>query len=111
MDEARRHATEKIEDEISNMTEPVLDVVPEDIKEPHISKDVEKSSVKKHGGQKGKPLLECCKLGRDFWIRISYGNNSIQEKSLFQMGLLEKLPEECKDIEADEDEVYDRKGL
>ena len=49
VDQASRHATEKIEDEISNVAEPVFDVISEDIEEPHVSKDVKKSSVKKHG--------------------------------------------------------------
>jgi hypothetical protein len=31
------------------VAEPVFDVISEDIEEPHVSKDVKKSSVKKHG--------------------------------------------------------------
>ena len=62
MDEARSHAAENIEEKVSNVTKSVLNIVPEDIKEPHISQDVKKSSVEEHGGQKGEPLLEGCKL-------------------------------------------------
>jgi len=50
MDEPRSHPTEKIKDEIANMAQPVLNIISEDIEEPHVPEDVEKSSMKKHGG-------------------------------------------------------------
>jgi hypothetical protein len=44
------HAAKKIEDKISKMAQPVLYVISEDIKEPHIPKDVKESTMEKHGG-------------------------------------------------------------
>jgi hypothetical protein len=111
VDESCSHPTEKVKDEIANMAKPVLDVISEDVEKPHVSEDMEKSPMKKHGGHKREPLLECGKLCRDRWIGISYGDNTIEGKSLFQIGALEELPDKGDDIEANEDDIDDRKGL
>jgi len=111
VDQTRRHTAEKIEDEISNVAEPVFDVISEDIEEPHVSKDVKKSSVKKHGAKKREILLEPCKVSGELWIGISEGDHSVEIEDLFQMGTLKELPYKDKDIEADDNEIDSRKIL
>jgi len=37
--------------EISNVTQPVFDVIPEDVKKPHVHDDMKESPVEKHGCQ------------------------------------------------------------
>jgi hypothetical protein len=37
-----------IEDKISNVAKPIFNIIPEDIKEPHVPEDVKESSMKKH---------------------------------------------------------------
>jgi hypothetical protein len=48
VDQAGGDTTKNIEDKISNVAEPVFNVIPEDIKEPHVPEDVKDSSMKKH---------------------------------------------------------------
>jgi hypothetical protein len=40
MDQPSSHTTKKIEDKISNVTEPVFDVISENIEKPHVPKDM-----------------------------------------------------------------------
>jgi hypothetical protein len=49
MDETGSKPREKIEDQISKMAQPILNIIAEDMEEPHIPKDVKESPVKKHG--------------------------------------------------------------
>jgi len=77
VDQAGCHATEKIKNEISNMTEPVFDVISEDIEKPHVHDNMKESSVKKHGSQKREILLKPCEVGRESRIGVSEWNNSI----------------------------------
>jgi hypothetical protein len=72
---------------------------------------MEKSPVKKHGGQKREPLLECGKLYRDRWIGIPDRDNAIEGKGLFQIGSLEELPDKGDNIETNEDDIDDRERL
>jgi hypothetical protein len=62
MDQSSSHTTKNIEDKVSNMAEPVFDVISENIEKPHIPKDVKESSMEKHRGQKGEKLLKCGKV-------------------------------------------------
>jgi hypothetical protein len=48
MDQARSHTAEDIEDKISNVTESVLNIIPENVEKPHIPKNVQKTPVEKH---------------------------------------------------------------
>jgi hypothetical protein len=92
VDETSSHPAEKVKDEIANMAKPVLDIISEDVEKPHVSEDVEKSPMKKHGGQEWKPLLNWSKFCRKPWIRISQGDNAIEEEGLFEMRPLRELP-------------------
>jgi hypothetical protein len=83
MDQTGCHTTEKIENEISKVTEPVFDVISEDIEKPHVHDDVKEPSMKKHGSQKGEILLEIRKVCSEFWIGVSEGHHSIEIKDLF----------------------------
>jgi len=83
MDESSSHPAEEVKDEITNVAQPVLNIVSEDIEEPHVSEDVEKSSMKKHRSQEWKPLLNWGKLRREPWIGISQGDNAIKKEGLF----------------------------
>jgi hypothetical protein len=40
MNQASGHTTKNIEDKVSNVTEPILYVISEDIEEPHVPKDM-----------------------------------------------------------------------
>jgi hypothetical protein len=40
MDQFSSHTTKNIEDKISNVTEPVFDVISENIEKPHVPKDM-----------------------------------------------------------------------
>jgi len=92
VDESSSHPAEKVKDEIPNMAQPVLNIISEDVEEPHVSEDMEKPSMQKHGGQEWKPLLNWSKFCRKPWIRISQGDNAIEEEGLFQMRSLGELP-------------------
>jgi hypothetical protein len=80
MNQTSRQTTKKIEDEISNVTEPVLDVIPEDIEKPHVHDNMKESSVKKHGSQKREILLETRKVSGEFRIGVSEGDHSVEIK-------------------------------
>jgi hypothetical protein len=92
MDHPGGHTTEEIKDKISDMTQPVFDVIPEDIKEPHIHDDMEEPPVKKHGGQERNILAETCKVSSNFWIGVSEGDDSIKIKDFIQTGTLSEFP-------------------
>jgi hypothetical protein len=79
VDHAGSDTTKKIEDKISNVANPILNVIPEDIKEPHVPEDVKDSSMKKHGGQKGEKLLECREMDRNLRVGVSDRNNTKKE--------------------------------
>jgi hypothetical protein len=71
VDKTSGHSGEEVKDEITEMAQPVLNIVSENIEKPHVSEYVEKSSVQKHGGQEREPLLKGCKLSGEFRIGIS----------------------------------------
>src|SRR5439155_7264434 len=48
---ARRATAEEIEEEITQVPEPVLDVVPEDVEVEHVAEDMEPAPVQEHAGQ------------------------------------------------------------
>ena len=92
VDQTGCHATEKIEDKISNMSEPVFDVISKDIEKPHIHNNMKEASMKKHGSQKRKSLLERCEVRRESRIGVSEGDNPIEIKGFFQGRALSELP-------------------
>jgi hypothetical protein len=92
MDHPGGHTTEEVEDEISNVTQPVFDVIPEDVKKPHVHDDMKESPVEKHGGQKREVLLETCEMSGNFRIGISEGYDSKKIKGIFQLGALSEFP-------------------
>jgi hypothetical protein len=65
------------------MAKSVFNVIPEDVKKPHVHNNMKESSVEKHGAEKREILLEPCKLSRKFWVRVPQGNDSIEVKGLF----------------------------
>jgi hypothetical protein len=77
MDHPGGYTTEEIKNEISNVTQPVFDVIPEDVKKPHVHDNMKEPSVKKHGGQKRQILPETCEVSSNFWIGVSEGDDSI----------------------------------
>jgi len=109
MNQTGSDAAQEIENEVAEMTDPILDIIPEDVEKPHVPQDVEDSSMKEHGGQKGQDLLNGGKMGRDVRIRISCGNDPEKEKSLFKVRTLGKLPEEGENIENDDQNIDDGK--
>jgi len=68
MDHPGGYTTHEVKDEISNVTQPVFNVISEDIKKPHVHDDMKEPSVEKHGGQKREILAESCKVSSHFWI-------------------------------------------
>ena len=74
------------------MTQPVFDVIPEDVKKPHVHDDMKESPVEKHGCQKREVLLETRKMSGNLRIGISEGNDPIKIKGIFQLGALSELP-------------------
>jgi len=92
VDESSSHSGKEVKNEITNMAQPVLDIISENIEKPHVSKDMDESSMKKHRSQEWKPLLNWSKFCRKPWIRISRGDNAIEEEGLFQMRSLRELP-------------------
>jgi hypothetical protein len=111
VDQTSCHTAQKVEGEISNMAEPVFDVISEDIEKPHIHDYMKESSVEEHGSQKREILLEPGKVGRESWIGVSEGYDSIEIEGIFQIGALSELPEKGKHIENNDDDINDRKGL
>jgi hypothetical protein len=98
MDHTRGNAAEEIKEQVSNVAEPVFNIVPEDVKKPHVAEDVEEPSVEKHGGQKRENLLKSRKMGSNGRIRVSNRNNAEEKKSFSQMGSLTQLPEKGKSV-------------
>jgi hypothetical protein len=92
MDHPGGQSTEEIKNEISDVTQPVFDVIPEDVKKPHVHDDMKESPVEKHGCQKREVLLETRKMSGNLRIGISEGNDSIKIKGIFQLGALSELP-------------------
>jgi hypothetical protein len=92
VDQASCHTAEKIKDEISNVAEPVFNVISEDIEKPHIHEYMKKSSMQKHGSQKREILLDSGKVSRESWIGISKRDNSVKIKGFLQSGSLSELP-------------------
>jgi hypothetical protein len=92
VDQTGRHTAEKIEDEISNMTEPVFNVISEDIEKPHVHDDMKESSVKEHGGQKRESLFESGKVNGNLRVGISEGYHSIKVENFLQFGPLSDFP-------------------
>jgi hypothetical protein len=74
------------------VTNPILYIIPEDIKKPHVPQNMKESSMEKHRSEKREKLLKCGKVSGKFRIRISYGNKTKEEKGLFQMGALNEFP-------------------
>ena len=93
------------------MTEPVFNIISENVKKPHIPKDVKESSMEKHGGQKREKLLESCEVNGDFWMGVSCGNNPIKKKGLFQMRTLKELPQKNKNIDTNYENIDSREIL
>ncbi len=48
-------------------------------------------------------------MGGEFWIGISYGNKTKEEKGLFQTRTLNHFPQEYKDVDANDEEIDHRK--
>jgi hypothetical protein len=92
MDHPGGHTAEEIKDEISEVTQPVFNVISEDIKEPHVHDDMEEPPVEKHGSQERKILAESCKMSTNFWTGVSEGNDPIDIKDFVQIGPLSELP-------------------
>jgi len=111
LDQTGCHTAEKIEGKVSNVAEPVFDVIPEDIEEPHVHDNMKKSSMKKHRSQEREILLQPCEVSSKFWIVISEGYHSIEIKSLFQIRTLKELPYKNNDVEANDNEVESREVL
>jgi hypothetical protein len=72
---------------------------------------VKEPSVKKHGGQKGKILLEACEVSRDFRIRVSDRHDPIEIKNLIQVWTVEELPHEGDNVQDDDEDINSRKVL
>jgi hypothetical protein len=111
MDQPGSDPAKEIEDEVTGMTEPVLHVIPEDIKEPHVAEDVKEAAVEKHRSDEGEDLLEGRKLGGETRVGIPDGNNSVEEESFLQMGTLGELPEEGKAIGGNDENIDHRERL
>ena len=48
VNQASSHTTKNIEDKVSNVPKPIFYVIPKDIEEPHVPKDMKESSMEKH---------------------------------------------------------------
>jgi len=64
--------------------------------------------MEKHGGQKGKGLLQSRELHGDHGIGVPAGDNSVQEEGLFELGPLGYLPDEGKDVHGNDGYVDQR---
>ncbi len=111
MNQTGRETAGEIEDEIPDVTEPVFNVISKDVKEPHVHQDVKEPSMKKHGGEKRKILLERGEVNCHFRIGVSGGHDSIQIKNFIQMRSLKQLPQEGEGVQHDDEDVYSRKVL
>jgi hypothetical protein len=92
MDHPGGHTAEEIKDEISNVTQPVFDVISEDIEKPHVHDDMKEPSVKKHGGQEREGLAEGREMSSNFRIGVSEGDDPVDIKDFVQIGTLSELP-------------------
>ncbi len=98
MDQTSRHAAEEIKGDISDVAEPVFNIVPEDIEKPHVHNNVKKPPVKKHGGQEREILFETGKVSGQFRAGVSEGHDSVRVEHFFQIRTLEEFPQKDSDV-------------
>lgn len=66
----RCQTTQKIEAKISNVSQSIFHIVPEDIEEPHVPQEVPEATVQKHKGEKGEHLLTEGEIQCNLWVSI-----------------------------------------
>lgn len=111
MDQTSRHTTEEIEGEISDVAQPVFNIIPEDIEKPHIHDNVKEPSVKKHRGQEREILFETGKVSSQFWAGVSEGHDSVRIEHVFQIRPLEEFPQKDNNVQSDDEDVGSREVL
>ena len=53
------------------MSQPIFNIVPKDIEEPHVTQEVEETAVQEHKGEKGENLLDGGEIQCDLRFSIS----------------------------------------
>jgi hypothetical protein len=90
------------------MTEPIFDVVTENIKGPHVAKQMPEAPMEKHKGKERKNLLESCKISADLGYGIAGRDKSVNIDKIPLPYRLDKLIEENDNIDTDNDVVHKR---
>ena len=111
MDQPCCNSAKEVEKEVSERTKSILDIVSENMEKPHISQDVEESSVKKHGSQERESLLEGREFCREAWIGVSNGKDTIEGECFLKAWPLRKLPEKSQHVDNDDRDIDYRKML
>jgi len=111
VNQASGNPAKQVEEKVTEMAKPIFDVISEDIEEPHIPKDMHKTTMEKHRGKEGEDLFESRKLSGKDWVRITHRNNPIEEKGLSELGTQGELPEEGKAIGDDDQDIDHRIGF
>jgi hypothetical protein len=111
MNQAGGNSGEKIKDKIPDVTQAILHVVAKDVEKPHVSKNVEEPSVKKHRGYERKDLLEGCKVRGECRVGVPGRDHAIEENGLLQSRPLGQLPEKDKAVQDDDHDIDQGKML
>jgi hypothetical protein len=90
------------------MTESIFDVVTEDIKGPHVAKQMPESPMEKHKGEERKDLLGNCKISADLGNGIPGRDQAVDIDKFLLPDRLDKLIEENDNIDTDDDVVHKR---
>jgi hypothetical protein len=90
------------------MTESIFDVVTENIKGPHVAKQMPEAPMKEHEREKGKNLLESCKISADFGNGIAGRDQAVNIDKSIQPDRLGILVKENDNIDTDDGIVHNR---
>jgi hypothetical protein len=85
IDDTCCNARKKIEHKEPDVTHLVFHPAPEEVKEPHISDDVQPAPVQEHAGHEGKVIVKRKAMTKaPLGIRVSCGDKAKEIKGMFQ---------------------------
>ena len=108
MRQARSETAQEVEQEIPKRSQAVFDIVAKDVERPHISQEMQKTSVKKHEGYEGKHLLEGCEIGTDVRDGVAGRYQSIGIDKTIHFIPQRHLEQKHNHIDTDKSRVYHR---
>ncbi len=84
MCEARSKAAQQVEKKIPHRTQPVLHVVAEDVKRPHVSQEMPETPMNEHERKQRKCLFKQSKVGSNCRHRVAGRNQAVGDNKFLQ---------------------------